>query len=618
MRSLPHFGEHYNARGLAPETIAGSFVPSHQFWQVSAHGNSVLVGPRGSGKTTLLRMLDPRALNTWLENEESQHPDEWHPPEFVGVFVPIDTAWVSSLEKLVNSGERDPSVLYLAVYSLSVAKCLVDVMRWRLIGSGESAYCKGLLVGDSVEPELAKHLGDLYLSDSSMRSLLELRIELTKLIAKLPGEWLASQDDVSSVGSLANVVQITSVACDLFNQIVGEPTRRWALLCDELEIAPKSVREHLFSALRAVPASLFLKIALTPKERLDPRASTESPLPANDYEVISLSYATREEGPAEKEREEFCVAMWRSLVLERGGAQHEDLGNPHRAFEAPRKGGSRRLERRGVGDLESKFGAIFRSLATKDKSFALYLAAKGIDVEDLDRNDQSKRDSVIRKVRAIVEAREHGLRLAIDGRLVRVPRKSYTMYCGAHRVFAVSEGHPRWLKYTLGAMLARSHDKPPYIRLTDQGREIRDAVQRVRARLKALPVGESSAFDLVDLLGNYFSGQIFGEQFKADPALSFVVDDDVSDDVLEAVAKALYLGALVPLQTDVFQLFTLGLTGRRFRLSNWLAPAYSLPLMTGKQVQLSTVIARASNSLASVAVEEVDYERGQYSLGFDQ
>ena len=591
MSFAAHFGEHYNARGLAPEVIADSFVAPRQFWEVSSQGNSVLVGPRGSGKTTLLRMLDPRSLERWIATPEHEAPEGWAPPTYIGVFIPIDTAWVSSLANVSDESSSDEhDQLYLAIYSLAAARCLVEIMRWR-VTEGKKRDAELLIVNTVKESELACHLGDIFLAGINIRSLLELRIELSKRIASLPGDWQMADASKRTrlVAGLQNPLASVAAACEVFNTLVDEPDRKWCLLCDELEIAPLPVRRLLFSGLRAVPSPLLLKMALTPKEQLGAGESAEPPLPANDYEVVPLSYPTREEGAPERERENFCLAMWRSLVSERGGDLAPKLDNPFKAFEDPI-----RMPRKDAisrsNELDRKFGRAFRSLAVKDASFAYYLAQKEVDIDDLDKNSQDKRDAVIRKVRPIVEIREHNLRLSVDGRLTKIPRRTMKLYCGARRVFAVSEGHPRWLKYTLGAMLTRAVPSVPNVRLTDQSRELRYAVQRIDARLRALPVECESAHDLVQAVGGYFSNQILGPEFRADPALSFIVDSAVSEGAQAAVAQALYLGALVPLQADVFHLFTRGLEGRRFRLSNWLAPDFSLPLMTGKAINLSTIL----------------------------
>lgn len=57
--------EAFNARDLKPEDVAGTFVPSKKYSDLSAPTHALLIGPRGSGKTTLLKMLSLEALRLW-------------------------------------------------------------------------------------------------------------------------------------------------------------------------------------------------------------------------------------------------------------------------------------------------------------------------------------------------------------------------------------------------------------------------------------------------------------------------------------------------------------------------------------------------------------------------
>lgn len=588
MSKLLGMGEHYNARGLTPETIADSFVSSRQFRLVAAMGNSVLVGPRGSGKTTLLKMLDPRALHRWKHRNDIDAGTEL--PDFVGVFVPIDTAWINSLNTSIAGSQHDEPPLFLRVYALSTMRALVDIMRWRL---SEQSGEFGLKVSrhDLNESKLVELLSDAWFAGTRPRSLLDLRLHISKEILVLPTKW----DEIRNrEQQLANPLLAVATACDAFNQLAGEPDRKWALLCDELEIAPPPVQQMLFAGLRAVPQPLILKLAFTPKQKVSSSKSGEQPLPANDYEVISLSYPTREEGSTEADREEFCRALWQSLVAEH--ALPDSLLNPFKVIEGPAKHKSGVRKHFSDRYLDDSFGRIFRELAAKDSSFLKYLTTKHINYEHLDDNDQLKKDSVIRKVRPIVEVRNFNLKADADDRLVRVSRRAPTLYCGARRVFAVSEGHPRWLKYTLTAMLSRAKSGSEHISVAIQNREILNAVQRIDARIKALPAKSSSTEEFIATVGAFFSEQVLGPSFRPDPSLSFIVDTGVPEDMMYCVEQALYVGALVPLQSDVFKLFTDGLSGRRFRLSNWLAPMFDLPLMTGKATNLSTILNKARDS----------------------
>ncbi|QWP78117.1 hypothetical protein J5226_06895 [Lysobacter sp. K5869] len=586
MKNSNIFGEHYNARGLTPEKIASSFVPPAQFAEVSARGNCVLVGPRGSGKTTLLRMLDPRALHAWRKITEGGVSA----PNYVGIFVPIDTAWVSALTNATKSLEASRAeAAHLTIYTLSIASALIDVMRWRLsIGSRDSELN---VPSESIdEVALVEELKALWMPKKSVRSLLELRVAVASEIATLPRKWSLSADAAESIGNYLNPLELTAAACEIFNLLSRDEGRKWALLCDELEIAPDPIQQVLFSGLRAAPAPLLLKYALTPKQRIPFGQGSERPLPANDYDVVSLSYATREEGTPEREREQFCVALWRSLILEICPMQTDELSNPFRVLENPNV--AARTDRRSDDDLEAKFGDMFRDLAAKDETFKRYVISKGVDLADLNTADQKVRDSVIRKVRAVAEVRNFYLTSGEGDKLRKVPRRTLAPYCGAERIFAVSEGHPRWLKYTLASMLSSVTSKAK-IRVGDQNRELEHSLQRIEARIRALPAETMSTNDLVEAIGCYFKEQILGPQFKPDPVLSFIADKNISKDVVSCLEQGLYIGAIIPMKGDAFNLFTNGLIGHRFRLSNWLAPHYRLPLVAGKAANLSSILSNA-------------------------
>lgn len=598
MKSFHVLGEHYNARGLSPEMIATSFVPPSQFWEVSAKSNCVIVGPRGSGKTTLLRMLDPRALRVWAA-DSYQRPGS---PDYVGVFVPIDAAWISALTHAVRPNtDSDGGPAYLSVYALSVARSLLEVMRWRLSGDslGSIFHVQSGVVD---EQELAQKLAELWLPNRNVRSLLELRVAVATEIATLPRKWQrlpeGERDEV--VAPYLNPLELTAAACDVFNAFSGDGERKWALLCDELEIAPLPVQEVLFAALRAAPSPLLLKYALTPRRRIPFGEGSERPLPANDFDLISLSYATREEGAPEQEREKFCVALWESLVTELCPDRIDILSSPFRVLENPNV--ASRRDRKYQEDIEVKFGQVFRDLAQKDSSFREYVQSKGVILSDLNKTEQKVRDSVVRKVRPIAEIRNYYLSSDGDEKLRRTSRRNLAPYCGAERIFSVSEGHPRWLKYTLASMLSYLNARDR-IRVADQNRELEHSLQRIESRIRALPTEQMSTYDLIESIGTYFRNQVLGPAFRPDPSLSFTVDEGVNEEVIACLEQALYIGAVIPRNGEVVNMFTKGLVGQRLRLSNWLAPFYRLPLVAGKATNLSTIISN------------VEVDSAQFSLG---
>jgi hypothetical protein len=94
---------------------------------------------------------------------------------------------------------------------------------------------------------------------------------------------------------------------------------------------------------------------------------------------------------------------------------------------------------------------------------------------------------------------------------------------------------------------------------------------------------------MLDRIGEYFFEDITDPEFKTEPALSFVIDDRVSSEELEAIGAALNQGAFIFIPSQESE-HAAGLRNKRFRLSYLLCPRYKLPLMYGQPVILSKVL----------------------------
>ena len=572
---------HYNARGLSPELVAKSFIPPKQFEEVSLPRSTVVLGPRGSGKTTLLRMLDPRALSTWQSEDSARFRNGIN---YVGAFVPIDAPWILSLRQpYTDRVGVDEDALAVSVYSLALGRSLIDQMIWRTTTAAAGAFKVSLT--SKTQRELAEQVAELWLPSERTRSLSELRLQLTREIALTPRKWLEGGDQARQRISThyANPLELAVATCEMFNHASDEPERVWALLCDELEIAPPAIQRLLFKALRAPSSRLLLKLAFSPALRSPLSLGIHRPATAHDADVVSLSYPTREEGPARKAREEFCKALWHNLLEEKGLEPEAQINSPYSKLEDPRA--------RQAETSRERTRDNFVMLSRVDPSFAYYLKEKKVSLESFEENTPEIFDSVIRKTRPVVEARLHYLRPSDDG-VRRASRAAHTPYCGAERLFAMSEGHPRWFKATLGAMLSGA-DAKGRISLATQTREIELSIARLESRIRAFPVERNasmSTYTFICKVGDFFGEQILGDEFHADPCLSFLVDEAVSEEVLGCIEKALYLGAVIPMQSDSGTVFFDGIQGHRFRLSNWLAPRFRLPLITGKAINLSGIL----------------------------
>ncbi|MCZ4093644.1 ORC-CDC6 family AAA ATPase [Sinorhizobium psoraleae] len=81
-----------NARYVAPDQIARTFIAPTQFKTLVKAGNSLLVGARGTGKTTLLKMLKMSAFEAW---ESPDKEDISRSLNYLTAFIANDRNWSS-------------------------------------------------------------------------------------------------------------------------------------------------------------------------------------------------------------------------------------------------------------------------------------------------------------------------------------------------------------------------------------------------------------------------------------------------------------------------------------------------------------------------------------------
>jgi hypothetical protein len=150
-----------------------------------------------------------------------------------------------------------------------------------------------------------------------------------------------------------------------------------------------------------------------------------------------------------------------------------------------------------------------------------------------------------------------------------------------------------------------------------QGQELLAAAQRFAALLKTFPVEQSAIsnsnrglLSLVDRIAGFFRDQVVKAPFSPEPYLSFSVDSHVSEALLRSLSQALNLGAIVYIPDGDGEVLLTSLKGKRFRISYWLAPLYGLPLILGKPISLSKILAEKNSTRAGMTV-------GTMELPFD-
>lgn len=111
----------------------------------------------------------------------------------------------------------------------------------------------------------------------------------------------------------------------------------------------------------------------------------------------------------------------------------------------------------------------------------------------------------------------------------------------------------------------------------------------------------------VDAIGRAFEDRLLSRPFTTDYVSTFLIDENVSNAVVNAIGKALNAGAIihVPHPDSGPDSLLRGLRGQRFRLSYALAARYRLLLTLGDRMNLSTLL---------LEMRGVDVREAQQSL----
>lgn len=578
----------YNARTVPPRDVARSFIPpvSH-FEGLAAPNHTLLLGPRGSGKTTLLKMLTLRALRNW------HHPKAITligSIRFNAAFIPADVAWGKQIESLDGSsvaGKRKE-----AAFVLHALRALVSAMR-EAVDLGRSD-CPAHLMHFAVNMTTPQEISFIKLVSAS----LNLRPVLETLLG-LELAFDAMLDGISSGGSgegysTESFQSKLSLIISAFNGVTNDEDRRWALLFDELEIAPTTIKNFLLTAIRSLDQRILIKLAMAPyMEDAGFERTPGAAQPLHDYHTVQLTYPNKEDAA------EFSSELFRSAFL-RMGSGEVDL---EKLFDGP-------TDALGFGRKphetarKVRIPAEFRSLAQKDESFCNFVNERNIFSKTYIQNENNiARD--VRKVLPIVIARDFYLRRFKDGESVaNRSRKSHELYTGFPSVMEITEGNPRAI-LTLAAPLAhelRMGQADMTFRKTISSAAQSSAIRRVEllltSLLQVIPLelggfhAEKGLLDFVDRIGRALEFRLLRAAFTPDYVGTFVLDKNAEPSVYGALGRALNAGAVihVPFPGAHADNLLRGLGGQRFRISYALAPRYRLLLTLGDRVNLSRLL----------------------------
>lgn len=558
----------YNARYLSFVDISNSFVITDDFNQLVRNENSIIIGPRGSGKTTLLKMLHPKALDSW--NTESAKIDT-HQVSFFGIYVPVDIRWQSQLKSITDKIDNETV--------RNIMKGLLNLNVLRSLCSTFLSLIEQSNATKEFEVELSKILSSNWFFPSSSYSIDELVIEINKVTMEMNTIVQKRKFDYLPTICFSELVDIVSTSIDcieLINKSFSFPIslkKKWALCFDELEIAPQSIREMLFSNLRSrSDQRILFKLTLAPDlaNALEIELGSNAML-AHDYSLIKLWIY---DSDSQKSWSTFCKEYFLNFFKRVTSSEvpPEELIGDFR-LENTSDVNIKDQDKFGIG---TNYIQTIKNLAEKDKSFYNYLLKRNIDPTNPIPINRKQTVEVFSKIKYIVYYRDYFLKRG---------RRLNMFYHGFQSLCTIADGNPRAFinlinEFKLQVKLETNIKTISYVKQS----EILTSFSLNYAKSFLLSYRSDIVFynklsfaDIVNKIGNYFFEHIIFKDFNADPIFSFYIRNGNSD-FDDFINTALQIGAIVQQSSNTY------------RLAHILYPKYKLPLLAGRSIDLRTIL----------------------------
>ncbi len=615
----------FNARMLSAREVAQTFVPPQSFFVLINSDNALLSGPRGSGKTTMLKMLQPEALEAW---EHKAADGVRKRVTYTGAFIPTDRAWNAQLlpftpEDMSGEAQRVLTDIADSAFATHVLRSMAQSMSYRIEGS-ENYGPKHLQVhiNPEAQEEFVFDISSAIALPVGPPTLPGLTSALSRRLAqlgRLRRQVLRTQEATNLPDWVDfDCLELADLAASLFNNVANQPEHRWALLFDELELAPQSIVAQLLSALRGRNPRLMFKLSFSPVHReLDSLGKQPGQATyGQDFEFIPLTYAKKMDALR------FSAELLQEELTRRGAVNVTPLdllgpslfasveGDDENASLPPevikdepvklnngssshgqRPSSSSRRQRNPYAKNTRLWNA-YNALAKTDSSFADWLVARNVDLNNLAELSADERAARLRKVRNLVVVREFFRNRIGRGR----SRKTYALYSGADALLTLTDGNPRLLIAMFRQLLPGLMSTPlQTIGEPQQSRAIETAIDRFLVLIRSLeartingrPV---SVQGILDIIGERLSDYILRDDFSDNAPGSFRVDRDVPDSVIECLIEALNSGAIIHIPQSGSPQVRSDLRNETFRLCYLLAPYYQLPLRMGRAVSLSSLL----------------------------
>lgn len=560
-----------NAKRLTAEEVANSFVMPAYFPEVCGMDHCYVVGPRGSGKTTILRMLEGKSLMAWTGRDADVQKRR---VTYSAIFLPADELWASQLQP-----DRAR-----AAFTCHMLGSFIATIEYRSQVRSPSRnqpvhYPVELPISAEVQfvEECTRAWGVSVVANTLTCLQAALDLYLTRL-----GD---PEFDSGRIGG-PDSLELLRFGIRAFNRIVGQPDHRWALLLDEMELAPPEVHNEVQRFIRGGAGNLILKASMSPFDRyIEAFASASMPMPAYDYRIVYLS------GLARRDIQRFTEGLWRGSMRVAGFAP-VPLGRAldPRARRDRMSRSDATLTRTDGPDAELR--SLLLRTRERDPSFARWLERRRIDPDALAEVSYDRRSATIRKIAPLLVFRQ-AIEQPERDRGRKKPSEAFT---GSDSVVAALEGNPRWIKSVCADMLRYYDESTERVAQGFQYDALLAMAKRFEALLRVLPSRDSdsgrlSVPDLIDAIARYMHSSNTGP-FTADPQNCFTVDRAVSRDVKDALVLALYAGAIIHVRDRRSPGVLGSLVGQRFRLAYILGvrEGKEFPLRLGKDAALSTIL----------------------------
>lgn len=559
----------FNAKRLSPREIASSFVMPSSFASIAGGDHCYVIGPRGSGKTTLLRMLTGESLVAWQGKNANSLRERI---SYASIFLPADELWASQTTPANARAAFTAQLLYAFVESM--------LYRTSIGSASRDTIHLPVTLDHAQEVDLSRQCARAWGLEGVNPSFYGLQEGLDLFIARLSG--LAQEFGDHPLVSSDSLALLT-LGVRAFNRATREPNRRWALLLDEMELAPAEIHTLVTSFVRGGARELILKISMSPFDRyMHYYGSKGAPVPGHDFQTVYLS------GQSRAEIYKFTNGLWDESLRSRGlppVPMSRALGTSFLSHNA-------RARRTTVEEM----ARVLNDAQRKDAGFARWLRSKRIDVDSIENLSYNQRSSTVRKVFPLLVFRDSILTFR-DGQPVRRGRKkSYEPFTGASAVTTMLEGNPRWIKSAFAQMLNYFDASTRTVSPGFQYDALLNLANRFEALLRVLPSKQSAArsvpvMDLVDAIAVHLNNQNASE-FSPDPQNGFTVDRSVPAPVIDSLIMGLYAGAFVHVRDRRSPAVLTDFRGQRFRLAYLLAirDGKEFPLRLGKDVSLGTIV----------------------------